>query len=302
MSLQSTATTDNTESQTSAGATHPSTSVLSWQKSDIEQRLGFRGARHTRVNNLLAFITAGCLTGLFYGLLTRFPESYFTQMFRARGATPYFIVFFSFWSLAIVFLKWRKLALQRRVLQLSILPSASDFVLSPSTADEVLSNLYVVVDNPKHFVLFNRVLVALSNLKNLGRVTDVDEMLRSQSDRDESAMDTSYSLVQGFVWAIPVLGFIGTVLGLSDAIGAFGGVLGQSTDMTEITGSLKDVTAGLATAFETTLEALVAAVLIQLLITFLRKAEEEFFHQCDEYCHRNVVNRLRMTPYEQVRD
>ena len=31
-------------------------------------------------------------------------------------------------------------------------------------------------------------------------------------------MDTSYLMLSGFVWAIPVLGFIGTVLGLSDAI------------------------------------------------------------------------------------
>lgn len=38
-------------------------------------------------------------------------------------------------------------------------------------------------------------------------------------------METSYALVQGFVWAIPVLGFIGTVVGLSQAIGGFTAVL-----------------------------------------------------------------------------
>ena len=31
-------------------------------------------------------------------------------------------------------------------------------------------------------------------------------------------METSYSVINSFVWAIPVLGFIGTVLGLSQAI------------------------------------------------------------------------------------
>ena len=276
--------------------------VLSWERSDFEQKLGFRGARHTRVNSLLAVIFASGLTAIFFATLVKFDRFYFSDMFLHRGATPYFIVFLSFWSLSILFIKWRKLALQRKSLAVSILPDETSFVLSPSTADDVLSNLYIVVDNPKHFVLFNRVLVALSNLKNLGRVTDVDEMLRSQSERDEAAMDTSYALVQGFIWAIPVLGFIGTVLGLSEAIGAFGGVLGTTTEMTEITASLKLVTAGLAKAFETTLEALVAAVIIQLILTFLRKAEEDFLHQCDEYCHRNVVNRLRMTPYEQAQD
>jgi len=242
------------------------------------------------------------LTILFYAVIAWLQSSRFSSMFKERGITPYFIVFFSFWSISILFTKWRKLVLQREALKLSIIPEEAGFVLSPSTVDEVLSNLYSAVDDPKQFLLFNRALVALSNLRNLGRVTDVDEILRSQAERDESAMDTSYSLLRGFIWAIPVFGFIGTVLGLSEAIGAFGGVLGTSTEMSEITASLTLVTSGLSTAFETTLEALVAAVAIQLLLTFLRKSEEEFLDNCDEYCHRHVVNRLRMTPYEQVKE
>ena len=112
-------------------------------------------------------------------------------------------------------------------------------------------------------------------------------------------METSYSLLRGFIWAIPVLGFIGTVMGLSQAIGGFGKVLGNSSDMSQITSSLKLVTAGLATAFETPLEALVAALVIQMLFTFLKKSEEEFLDQCAEYCHRHVVNRLRIMPFHQ---
>jgi biopolymer transport protein ExbB/TolQ len=140
--------------------------------------------------------------------------------------------------------------------------------------------------------------VALGNLKNLGRVSDVDDIFRSQADHEETSMETSYSLLRGFVWAIPVLGFIGTVIGLSQAVGGFGSVLGSATEISEISGSLKSVTAGLATAFETTLEALVAALIIQLLMTFLKKSEEEFLESCTDYCIRRVVSRLRTMPYE----
>jgi biopolymer transport protein ExbB/TolQ len=102
--------------------------------------------------------------------------------------------------------------------------------------------------------------------------------------------------------SIPVLGFIGTVVGLSYAISSFGGVLGKSTEVNEISNSLKGVTSGLATAFETTLEGLVAALAIQLVLTFLKKTEEEFLDECREYCHRNIVNRLRMMPFDQPAD
>ena len=115
-------------------------------------------------------------------------------------------------------------------------------------------------------------------------------------------METSYSMLQSFVWAIPVLGFIGTVLGLSDAIAAFSSVLGTANDVSEISSALRGVTAGLSTAFETTLVALVAALFIQLSLTALKKAEEEFLDECGEYCLRNVVGKLRIMPFQTDQD
>ena len=276
--------------------------VLSWSRSDIEQRLGFRGARYTSVNNLLSFLCACLLAVGFYVAVVYCEGTYFAAMFRERGFVPYVIVFFSAWSCAILFFKWRKLKLQQRALGYSVTPDQHDFVLSPATVGAVFDRLFETSDDPKQFVVFNRVLVALSNLKNLGRVTDVEEILRSQAEHDEAAMETSYGVLRGFIWAIPVLGFIGTVVGLSYAISAFGGVLGKTTEVSEIANSLKGVTAGLATAFETTLEALVAALAIQLTLTFLKKSEEEFLDSCREYCHRHIVNRLRMTPFDQPLD
>jgi biopolymer transport protein ExbB/TolQ len=100
--------------------------------------------------------------------------------------------------------------------------------------------------------------------------------------------------MQGFVWAIPVLGFIGTVLGLSDAIGQFSGVLGAADDVSQISAALKGVTSGLATAFDTTLVALVAALVVQLAMTVIRRNEDAFLDEVMEYGLRNVVGRLRI--------
>jgi biopolymer transport protein ExbB/TolQ len=273
--------------------------VLFWAESDIEQRLGFQGGRFTRCNNLLTFLMAVLLTVVFYTALLVAQGTWIAAMFTQRGATPCFIVFFSSWSLSILFIKSRKLALQVQSLRLSIVSPDHAFILSTATVDQISTRMVEMVDDPKHFVVLNRITIALSNLRNLGRVTDVDEILRSQAEHDESSMETSYSLLRGFIWAIPVLGFIGTVLGLSQAIGGFGAVLGTSSDISQITGSLQVVTSGLATAFETTLAALVAALAIQILFTFLKKHEEEFLDNCAEYCHRHVVNRLRVMPYQQ---
>lgn len=269
---------------------------LSWSRKDIEQRLCFRGGRFTTVNNSLAGVLGTAATVVFYALLLLVPNHPFALSFTQRGICPYFTIWLTFWSLAILFLKWRKLRLQRRALQFGVVPPQHDFVLSAANVDVVTSNIYATVDDPKHFVLFNRIMIALANLRNLGRVSDLDEILGSQAEQDESVMHTSYSILAAFVWAIPVLGFIGTVLGLSEAIGGFSEVLGGASDISQLTGALRGVTSGLATAFETTLQALVAALVIQLMLTALKKSEEEFLDSCGEYCMRNIVGKLRIVP------
>jgi biopolymer transport protein ExbB/TolQ len=271
---------------------------LSWSRQDIEERFGFRGARFTDTNTFLSLLIGSLITILFYAALLPFRETYFGQMHLARGPIPFATSFFINWSIAILFLKSRKLALQRRSLDFAVVPADPGFVLSAATVETVTDQIYAVVDDPKYFVLFNRIVIALSNLRNLGQVTEVDGILRSQGEHDESSMETSYTLLGGFVWAIPVLGFIGTVLGLSEAIGGFSSVLQGAAELGEIKVALQGVTGGLATAFETTLQALVGALCIQLYLTYLKKSELQFLEQCAAYCVKNVVNKLRIMPYE----
>ncbi len=271
---------------------------IAWGAQDIENRIGVTGGRFTKVNTFFSFALAAILSTVFYASLMLFEGSRFAEMFTSRGFTPYVIVLLTAWCLTIIGLKHRKLSLQRKALDLQLVPQTSDFVLSVSTVGQIFENMLVKVDDPKRFVLLNRIQIALSNLKNLGNVSDIDEIFRSQSETDESTMETSYSLLRGFVWAIPILGFIGTVMGLSTAIGGFGEVLGNKSDVSEIASSLKVVTGGLSTAFETTLLALICALCIQLLVTFLKKGEEEFLDDCAEYCQRNIVSKLRIMPFE----
>lgn len=266
---------------------------LSWMRNDTESLFGVRGSRFTAVHSGLCASIAFAVTVVFYAFLYLMPHNWFADMFTLRGFTPYLMVFLALWSIAILLFKWTKIRLQRKALDISILPE-STFILSPNTVDQVMQNINLMVEQPKHFFLFNRIVGALSNLKNIGMISDVSDILRSYNEQDEEAVETSYSLLNGFLWAIPVLGFIGTVQGLSVAIGEFGRVLQEGGNMEALTGSLQNVTGGLATAFETTLVALVLALFLHLWATAMRKAEEELLLACSEYCSQNIVAHLRM--------
>lgn len=272
---------------------------LDWSRSDIERRLGFKGGRFTNPSKFLSFITALLLSAAFYALviltLQRWPSTgRFASMFLERGPCPYATIFLFFWAVSLLFFKWRKLALQKRALSLSVMPLEPDFELTPATARSVRERMCMMVDNPHHFTLLNRIDLALANLHNIGHAADVAAILKVQAENDEAQIASSYGLVQGFMWGIPVLGFIGTVLGLSESIGAFAGVIDAGGDMGVIRDSLKSVTGGLSTAFDTTLIALVCAMAIQMTVSFLQSSESAFLDDCNDVCHKHVAGKLRL--------
>jgi biopolymer transport protein ExbB/TolQ len=275
---------------------------LCFYQSDIEHRFGFTPREGMETNPWFAAISATVVTVCIYLILIFLPKNYWTSMFLDRGPTQHASVFFGVWCAVILLVKRSKLNLQKKTLNTSSIPENGLFVLSSQTADQVIARLHSIAVDPEHFIVYNRILITLSNLKNLGRISDVGDILRSISDRDEQAHETSFGFLNGLLWAIPVLGFIGTVIGLSFAIGDFSSLLDSETDIQSIVGSLKNVTSGLSTAFETTLLSLVIALFIQLWTTLQKVEEEQFLDRCNTYCMQQIVSKLRILPYEQSRE
>lgn len=272
---------------------------LNWSKSDIEQKFGFHGGRFTTPNNVLTFLLGCIITVLFFVLLVYVAKpipalASYTNMFLERGVIPYATLLLFFWSMMILFIKGRKLALQRKALKIQAVPVDPDFILNRETANEVLVRLRGITDDTSKFLLLNRVDRAFSNIQNIGQIADVSDILRTQTAYDEEQLASGYSLLNGFVWAIPVLGFIGTVLGLSHAIGAFGATLRAGSDLAGLRSSLETVAGGLGLGFDTTLIALVCTLIIQLLLTFMQNKESAFLDECNEYCHAHIISKLKL--------
>jgi biopolymer transport protein ExbB/TolQ len=278
------------------------TNPISVYRNDPDRWLGFQNCRGTDVNLWSAGLIALFATGLILAGLLFSPESYLRSMVLERGPTQYVAIFLGLWAAVILWIKQRKLKTQRLALKHSIVPNDHSFVLSSQTADIVSKRIHEIAEDPERFIVFNRILIAISSLKNLGRVSDADEILNSIADQDSSAHETSFAILNGFLWAIPVLGFIGTVLGLSSSIGNFSNLLESQSEVSGIISSLREVTGGLSTAFETTLLALVIALIVQLWMTGQKKAEEAFLDDCHDYCIRQVTSKIKILPYEQTRE
>ena len=288
-----------------AQPTQPATTATTQPKldariGDIECMIGFPSGRYTVASAPLWLGVAAVMTILVaLVLVIVVPNSYLLLMMN-RCWTNWAVVFFSWWCLGILLAKWIKTSIQLRALRaVDIVPRRGDFILSPGTSGDVLRRIKAVAERPKDFLLFRRIDMALSNLGNIGEVRDVGAVLESQADSDGSSVDSSYTVIRSLIWTIPILGFIGTVVGLSQAIGSFTDVLTQTgSDAGSIKSKLGPVVGGLATAFETTLVALVAAVIIQLLSTWVYKREEALLDGITDFTTENVLSRLKLTDWQ----
>jgi len=279
-----------------------SDSTYRWSQMGWEQKLGFEAGRFTAVNLGMTSILGAVFALVFYSGVwiahRTFPslDTLSDAFLRSQNLwTVIPLVTLFFWSVAFLLMKTLKFRLQKKAMAWAVVPANPDFVLTEETARAVLERIQGLVDYPGQFLLLNRIERGLSNLHHLGKVSEVSSVLRGQAQDDENAMINSFTLVQGFVWGMPVLGFIGTAQGLAFAIAGFAGVLqGQDASLDTIKQSLLQVTGGLATAFGTTLVALIFALIIQIWMVFRQRAELQFLDECNDYCQSHVISKLRL--------
>jgi len=114
-------------------------------------------------------------------------------------------------------------------------------------------------------------------------VAQASDVLKSSLDLLSHEIDLRYNMVRYLVWLIPTLGFIGTVVGIS-------GAMGVATK--EGAESLDKVTAELAVAFDTTLVALLLSGVVVFLMHLIQEKEERALNSAGQYCLDNLINRL----------
>lgn len=229
---------------------------------------------------------------VFCGLLFPFKGTYLGDLFLDRGWVPFALVFLSAWSATILVLKARKLSRQKQALMLDLLPSDISVDITPESVDRFLSHISTQPVRPQDSYLVNRVVRGLEHFRVRNSASEVASILSSQGEIDATTVASSYTMTKVFIWAIPILGFIGTVIGISSAVGGFSGSLDATDDVAKLKESLNGVTGGLATAFDTTLVALVMSLLVKFPTSSLQKQEEGLLNGIDDYCNENLLKRL----------
>lgn len=221
---------------------------------------------------------------------------YSTLQFLASLFYKHFVVsflntlFFS-WAMAIIFLKHRKIRHQKAALLLDVLPTHLGREIDADNVAVFIEHVYSLPVRLRDSLMVNRIRKALELFEIRQNVSDVREMMASQSEIDSARIGGSYTLLRAFLWGIPLLGFIGTVVGLSQAIGGMN--FANVEDIGKIVGAINNVTSGLGTAFDATLLGLVLALTLNFPLNALAKQEDDNLHTIDAFCNEVLLPRLK---------
>jgi ribosomal protein S27E len=210
----------------------------------------------------------------------------------SHGLISFFTALLGFWAGWILFFKARHFAFEKRALGYDVLLQEGDARILSSNVDRFRGHIQDFPEQYRSSILFRRITGALDYFRLTGSSKGVSSYLASQGDLDAGTSESSFTMVRAFIWAIPILGFIGTVFGIGEAVNSFAVSVDSATDVEAIRSSLGGVTGGLGTAFETTLVALIMSILLMIPTNWIQKNEDELLTGVARYCNDQLLWRI----------
>ena len=211
------------------------------------------------------------------------------------------IIFLGVWSLVMIFVKGFGLSNRRKWLEEDLLPEKIDPYITYDNAHEFIRYLQSRRESKEFNLVSKRLELALEKVAFGNMPSEVLQDLQTQSQVDADKLESSYTMIRTFVWAIPILGFIGTVLGIGQAISGFALSLESAKDMVTIKNTLGHVVKGLAFAFDTTFLGLLISLLVMFPMNIMLRAEQSLINLVDDYYNQHLGRRFRIvTPSSEL--
>jgi hypothetical protein len=188
------------------------------------------------------------------------------------------------WAALILTRRHLEVRRQRRAFGLELIPPGV-FIL-PEDARLLQRRVDQQVGSRGPFLLANLFKLALSKFAVSRSGRDVGETVKTQAELDMTRMISSMSLVNYLAWAIPAIGFLGTVRGLAGSL-TLGGETKKAVAL-----FIKEATGHLNVAFDCTLIALALSLALMFLLHLQQREEESLVLDCQQAALEQLVARL----------
>jgi len=183
-------------------------------------------------------------------------------------------------GLAFLALHAADLVRQRRRMGDPLLADAPEGGADPAEATALAATISAEATG----YLPRRLREALDLVIRTGSADELENHLKYLSDLDAARASQGYGLVRFVIWAIPIMGFLGTVIGITEAIACL-----SPTQLDNISG----VVAGLGTAFDTTATALALSMVLMFIQFMIDRYEQGLLAEVDDAAWTALAGRFQ---------
>ncbi len=189
-----------------------------------------------------------------------------------------------FWALAIMGYKAVKLNNERRLLDVDLVPIAEGMRILPEDTREFARQVQALPEQSRQLLLPRALLNALRRFSSTRNIQDVASSTHTICESEAERLESELAMIRYISWAIPSIGFIGTVRGIGEA-------LAQADKA--VKGDIAGVTQSLGVAFNSTFIALLISIFLMFLVHQLQLLQERLVFDTEAYCDDKVIRHMK---------
>jgi len=189
------------------------------------------------------------------------------------------------WALAMIAFKNRSTRREQELIDGDPVRVPEGMRILPEDTREHVRQLETLPPEQQQSLVVRASKAALARFGATRNVQDVSEAGHAVCAAEAERLDSELSMIRYIAWAIPAIGFIGTVRGIGDAL---------SQAHKAVTGDISGVTEGLGVAFNSTLVALLLSLVLMFLLHQLQLAQERLVLDAETYLDNRLLRNLQV--------
>jgi biopolymer transport protein ExbB/TolQ len=188
------------------------------------------------------------------------------------------------WAMALLAFKAVGVSRERALLREDLVPVHAGETILPEDTREYARSLEALPEPQRGFLYPRALYTALHRFRSTRNIQNVSDAVARVCEAESDRLDAELSMIRYIAWAIPSLGFIGTVRGIGQAMGFV---------HKAVEGDISGVTASLGLAFNSTFVALVLSIILMFLLYQLQLAQERVVLDTQTACERGLIQNLQ---------
>jgi biopolymer transport protein ExbB/TolQ len=211
-----------------------------------------------------------------------------------KDEEPKWEIMFCFWGMIVLGYKLVHVTRERRLFKYDFVRVQPGERIIPDDALDRYKELKTAIEREPRWrerLLPECVLAALHRFHATSSVQHAADAVKERAELAGDELDSSLGLVRYIAWAIPAIGFIGTVRGIGEAL---------NSAEEAVRGDIGAVTTGLGLAFNSTFVGLALCIILMFFLHLVQGRQEAFIIETQTFCRDKLIDNMKVPTKEET--